>query len=110
MTRSDVWKKRPVVVKYWAFKTEFKNALRKNNIKIKDELYIEFNIGMPKSWSKKKRKELNGSFHNKRPDIDNLLKAVLDAIFEEDSHVHTVYARKFWSENPSIVILDSQEF
>jgi len=110
MTRSDRWKQRKCVVKYWAFKDQLKRLFKENNIVIKDELYIEFRLPMPKSWSKKKKKEHNGEFHNKRPDIDNLLKSVLDALFEEDSHVHSVKARKLWSDEPCIVIMDSQEF
>jgi Holliday junction resolvase RusA-like endonuclease len=110
MTRSDRWKKRKCVIKYWHFKDKLKRLFRENNIVIKDELFIEFRLPMPKSWSKKKKKEYNGQFHDKRPDIDNLLKSVLDSLFEEDSHVHSVKARKLWSDEPCIVIMDSQEF
>ena len=53
---------------------------------------------------------MNGDFHNQKPDIDNLIKAVLDALMAEDCRVHTVFARKFWAEEGGIVILDSQEF
>jgi Holliday junction resolvase RusA-like endonuclease len=110
MTRADRWKQRKCVVKYWHFKDKLKGLFKANDIVIKDELYIEFGLPMPKSWSKKKKKEHNSQFHNKRPDIDNLLKSVLDALFEEDSHVHSVKARKLWSDEPYIIIMDSQEF
>ena len=110
MTKSDRWKKRPCVVKYWDFKEELLYLFREQDINIDKELYIEFHLPMAKSWSKKKKEKMNTDFHNQKPDIDNLIKAVLDALMSEDWQVHTVYARKFWAEEGSIVILDSQEF
>ena len=110
MTRADTWKKRPCVVKYWAYKDELRVLLNNHNIKIGDNICIEFHVAMPKSWSKKRKNEMNGLNHTKRPDVDNLLKGFMDAIFEEDSHIHTVYAKKYWAKEPSIVILNCQEF
>jgi Holliday junction resolvase RusA-like endonuclease len=105
MTRADTWKKRPCVVKYWAYKDELRRLIKKNNIEIDKEIYVEFYIPMPKSWSKKKKDLLNNKPHEKRPDIDNLVKGVMDALFKEDSHVHTVYAKKIWSYNPGITFI-----
>ena len=34
---------------------------------------------MPKSWSLKKKKAMNGKPHRQTADIDNLLKALIDA-------------------------------
>jgi Holliday junction resolvase RusA-like endonuclease len=110
MTRSDAWKKRTCVTKYWDFKKELIRLFGENEITIKDTLHIEFHIPMPESWSKKKKYEKQKDWHDQKPDIDNLIKAVLDAILSEDCKVHSVYARKFWAKEGSIVILDSQEF
>tara|TARA_R110000851_G_scaffold114153_2_gene239107 strand:- start:4058 stop:4429 length:372 start_codon:yes stop_codon:yes gene_type:complete len=110
MTRSDAWKKRKCVTKYWDFKKELIRLFGQNNITINETLYIEFHLPMPKSWSKKKKEEKANDFHDQKPDIDNLIKAVLDAILSEDCKVHSVHARKFWAEEGSIVIWDSQEF
>lgn len=109
MTRADTWKKRPCVLRYWAYKDELRVLLEENNISVNDNIWIEFHVGMPKSWSKKRKMQMNTQPHQSRPDVDNLLKGFMDAIFEEDCHIHTVYAKKFWSLEPSIVILDSQE-
>ena len=57
---------------------------------------------MPKSWSKKKKMQMLYCDHQQRPDIDNLLKGLMDALLEEDSHIHTVYARKIWSDEGAI--------
>ena len=98
MTRADTWRKRPCVLRYWAYKDDLRSKIKDVGIEIKDELYLQFEIPMPKSWSKKKKKENIGKAHQKRPDIDNLVKGVMDCLFKEDSHVHTIYAKKIWSE------------
>ena len=105
MTRSDAWKKRPCVVKYWAYKDELRRLIKENDIKIDKEIYLEFYLPMPKSWSKKKKLSLNNKTHEQRPDVDNLMKGVMDSLFEEDSHIHTIYAKKKWSDNPGIVFM-----
>jgi len=104
MTRADTWKKRPCVMKYWAYKDELRLLFTKYSVDIDKEIFMDFYIAMPKSWSKKKKLEFNGKYHDKRPDIDNLLKGVMDALFEEDSHIHTVCCKKFWALEPKIVI------
>ena len=108
MTRADTWKKRPCVVKYWAYKDELRRLIKKNNIEIGKEIYVEFYMEMPKSWSKKKKLLLNNKPHEQRPDIDNLVKGLMDSLFKEDSHVHTVCAKKIWRDNPGICFMDYQ--
>lgn len=94
MTRSDKWKKRPAVVRYH----EYKDALRELNLdELPPRFDITFNIPMPTSWSKKKQAEMFGKPHQQRPDIDNLLKAFLDALCIDDSYVYDVSMRKRWS-------------
>ena len=92
MTRSDAWKKRPCVTKYWKFKDE----IREHEITLLQPWAIHFVIPMPKSWSKKKKREFNRTQHQQKPDIDNLVKALFDCIYEDDSHIHTVLATKTW--------------
>lgn len=78
-------------------------------------LHLEFNFEVPKSYSKKKRKLcLNGEQkHTKRPDIDNLVKAVLDALngylFEDDSQVTSVTSCKRFSESSGVNIRVNEE-
>ena len=102
MTKSDSWKKRPIVLKYWEYKDDIKNWAFLNNFSLGNEIYCVFHIPMPKSWSLKKKMQMNYQDHQQRPDIDNLLKGLMDALLEEDSHIHTVYARKIWSEQGAI--------
>ena len=102
MTQADSWKKRPVVLRYWDYKDDIKNWGFQNDFKLKEEIYVKFYIPMPKSWSIKKKAQMLYTPHQQRPDIDNLLKGLMDAFLDEDSHVHTVYAQKFWDNEGSI--------
>jgi Holliday junction resolvase RusA-like endonuclease len=70
-------------------------------------LSMVFYMPMPKSWSEKKRQQMLGRPHQQRPDLDNLIKAVKDALCAEDSHVHTYKdMRKVWAHTAGIVITD----
>ena len=70
---------------------------------------IEFRIPIPQSYSKKKKAELEWTPHNKKPDLDNLVKAVLDALngvaFEDDSLISDINASKTYAEEPGVYIM-----
>ena len=102
MTQADSWKKRPIVLRYWEYKDDIKNWALQNNFNLGNEIYCIFLIPMPKSWSTKKKADMLGKHHQQRPDIDNLLKGLMDALLEEDSHIHSVYAKKVWSDKGAI--------
>jgi Holliday junction resolvase RusA-like endonuclease len=58
---------------------------------------ITFCITMPKSWSKKKKELMNGRGHQGAGDIDNYLKAILDAVHKDDRYVwHIAEIKKIW--------------
>lgn len=59
---------------------------------------------MPPSWSDKKRSAMNGKPHQQKPDKDNLEKALLDAIFDDDSRVWDGRVTKVWGEVGQIKI------
>lgn len=104
MTQSDKWKKRPCVMAYFAFKDRCKS----NGVTIPEVPYIIFNIAMPGSWSIKKKREMNGTPHRQKPDLDNLCKGLWDSVFEDDSHIWSVRAEKRWAFTPSIEIREAQ--
>ena len=59
---------------------------------------------MPKSWSKKKKLEMDGQPHTQVPDLDNLLKAIGDALYQDDSCIHTLGSlKKVWATNGFIL-------
>lgn len=100
-TQSDKWKKRPCVLKYRSFADE----VRRLKINIKPGDAITFFIPMPKSWSAKKKKEMNLTPHETTPDIDNFLKAILDACHKDDSHIHWLGELfKLWAYSGSIIV------
>lgn len=101
MTRSDKWKKRPCVLAYRAFKDEcrLKGVMLNNSA-----VHITFYLPMPKSWSKKKKELHNGRKHQQRPDLDNIAKALADALFIEDSHIWDERITKRWAYRGAIMI------
>lgn len=65
---------------------------------------------IPKSTSKKLRKEmLDGNvFPTKKPDIDNVVKSIFDALnkvaFNDDTQIISLNVRKFYSETPRVEV------
>ncbi len=58
---------------------------------------IIFCLPMPKKWSKKKRRLSHGNFHDKRPDLKNLLSAFEDALMKEDKAIaYYIHLGKRW--------------
>lgn len=100
-TNRDRWKGRPVVLRYHAFRDELRLKYKKD---LPLSLQLVFYMPIPASYSQKKRQDLLNQPHNEKPDIDNLVKAVLDTLAPEDKTVWRVYAEKYWSDTPGIEI------
>lgn len=100
-TQRDRWAQRPPVLRYRAFCDE----VRLNRISLPESGYhVTFVLPMPDSWSKKKRAEMAGKPHQQKPDKDNLEKALLDAIFEDDCRIWDGRVTKIWGEVGQIII------
>jgi Holliday junction resolvase RusA-like endonuclease len=115
MTQKDRWAKRPAVVRYYAFCDELRVAWGNDTLEkppgalsttfpVPARLRLIFGIPMPQSWSKRKKALMVGVAHQSRPDVDNLAKAFLDALCEDDSYVWDLHASKVWSDVPYIEI------
>jgi len=67
------------------------------------KLFIRFFFSFPKSWSVKKKE--SRPKHTQRPDLDNLLKLVLDAcngrVWRDDSQICEIYAKKVFHDGAS---------
>ena len=66
------------------------------------EVRVAAHYPIPKSWSRKKREQaLAGGIAPGKPDIDNVVKAVLDGLngvaFDDDRQVFRLSAEKFFS-------------
>jgi Holliday junction resolvase RusA-like endonuclease len=95
MTRSDRWKKRPCVQRYFEYRDRIQQVVG-DLPTVPPCITLEFHIAMPESWGKCEKIARNGREHLKRPDCDNLIKACLDSLFLEDGGVSDLTARKRW--------------
>ncbi|WMI81813.1 RusA family crossover junction endodeoxyribonuclease [Anaerotignum sp. MB30-C6] len=83
------------------------------NLKPSDKplsVMIAFYMPIPKSTPKKTRKLIleGGYWHTKKPDMDNLVKSVLDglnkAAYIDDSQIVFLSTKKEYSETPKTVV------
>jgi Holliday junction resolvase RusA-like endonuclease len=108
-SRQDRWNPRPIVVRYRQFCDDLRAAFP---YPLPDQLWLIFYIGMPASWSNKKRAATEGQPHQVRPDVDNYSKAVMDALSSrealasDDGHVYILHAEKYWGAQPGIHFID----
>lgn len=97
---------------YEQFRKDMKGLL----LQVKRTLYSEplkidmtFFIGIPKSYSKKKCKSLDGEYCVSNMDLDNLEKAIYDSmnghVFLDDKQIVEHTTRKIWAkDNPRIEV------
>ena len=64
------------------------------------EVHARLYLPMPRSWSSRRRERTRGSLHTVKPDLDNFLKTLLDAmntrVFKDDNQVAIIHACKRW--------------
>lgn len=74
------------------------------------QLQLSAYYPIPKSWSKKKRQlAIDGEIYPQvKPDLDNVMKAVLDAlngvVYADDSQVINLVATKRYSTDPRVEV------
>jgi len=107
MTQRDKWLNppRPCVEQYRTFKDELNLKLNqlKYNFELPDKFDIIFHMPCPKSWSKKKRAEMDGQPHQQMPDRDNLMKAFQDALLQSDAHIYDGRVGKYWTDGDGYI-------
>ena len=100
MTQSDRWKTNPrhvdpnkrqreVVTQYFEYKNKVLEQAREMKFELPEVLEIVFCVPMPFTWSEKKKVRNNKLPVKKRPDIDNYVKAFMDAMSNEDAVSYT---------------------
>ena len=102
-----------------AYEKEIRKAWTKANGETPEEgplrVRIYFGLPIPKSATKANRAlmVLRKVFPTKRPDLDNLCKAVLDALnevaYKDDSQIVTMATRKNYAEVPYVKVILSDE-
>lgn len=104
MTQRDKWKQRPAVVRYRAYKDAVR-ILTQGRPFPTSGATVEFYLPLPASWSKKRRNAMEGQPHQQKPDLDNLLKGLWDAMMVEDAMIWDLTGvRKLWASSPCIKI------
>ena len=103
MSQRDKWLKppRPAVQRYWDFCLQCK--LEKVVLPCYGA-HVIFILPMPDSWSEKKKGQTNGIPHMQRPDLSNLLKALEDAIYTEDSVIYDIWVTKRWGIQGKVLV------
>lgn len=65
---------------------------------------MEFDMPIPKSWSRVRRLNAIGSPHKVTPDCDNLIKMICDTfngiLWRDDAVIYELKARKCYAEEP----------
>lgn len=88
----------------------FKDMIRLNRVTIPESgFHVIFVIPVPHSISKKKKLERINKPHTQRPDVDNYLKALFDAVHKEDSHIWDERASKIWGRTGKIIVITGIE-
>jgi Holliday junction resolvase RusA-like endonuclease len=115
MTQSDKWKLNPnhidpkkrqreVVTQYFNFRSKVLEQARQMNFELPEVLDIVFLVPMPFTWSEKKKVRNNKMPVKKRPDIDNYVKAFMDALSKEDGNIWKINAEKRYAFRGSILV------
>jgi len=97
MTQRDVWQKRPCVLVYRDYCDRLRAAAPAylGQVDCYAILVCAF-LSVPPSWSAKKKAAALGQGHRVKPDHDNILKAVNDALFKQDSKLWDGHCIKRW--------------
>lgn len=94
-----------LVKQYFIIKYRSRNLLE-GRLKVTIVAYI----GIPKNTSKKDREEmlLNNISPTKKPDIDNIIKVILDALnqmaFKDDNQITKIEVEKVYSEEEKVYV------
>ena len=95
-------KQTPRARKYHQWRNDFAAIAKAKGFKLKQEDVLSigfvFFVPMPKSWSKRKKIEMNKTPHQSRPDLDNFVKATIDGLFIDGDHKISEFHRvaKYW--------------
>jgi len=104
-SRRDKWAPSKAVQNYRAFRDHVGYQVKELPA---DFFHAVFVIPMSDSWSGKKKREMCGHPHELKPDADNLVKALIDAVYRnrEDSQVWNYATTKLWGFHGAIIISD----
>ena len=68
---------------------------------------------IPQSWTKKRKAETLLKPHTQKPDLDNVVKSILDGLtgvaWEDDAQVSRISASKYWNDKPTRTVVLVEE-
>lgn len=97
MTRRDKWATRECVMIYREYCDEIRHqvgSVPQDSGVVNWTAYFP----LPRSWSNRKKESHRGQPHRQKPDRDNVDKGILDALFAEDSGIHSGTLIKLWDD------------
>lgn len=93
----------------------FKDEVRIRHVRLPDtNAHVIFLLPMPASWSQKRKDKMRGYPHRgkkdgaRKNDVDNLTKALLDAVYGEDSGVWDIRGTKFWWDSGGLYVIENE--
>lgn len=116
MVRGDKWKRlndpdpkkrqRECVTRYFNFRHTIQVLTLQQHYKVPANgvLNAVFIMEMPKGWSMKKKDQMNLTPHTNRPDRDNLIKSIQDALCPEDGFIWDGRITKLWGYKPLTIL------
>lgn len=109
MTQNDKFK--PSAQRYFAYKNVIGHHLRRQqadnqSLELPLVIHLTFHMPIPPSHSLKKQREMIGTPHTVKPDIDNLIKGFCDAangiLWSDDKLICTCSASKVYATEPGV--------
>lgn len=99
MTKRDKWKQRDCVLRYREW-SDYLRLLVRPCPPADRVLRLDWiaTFAMPTSWSGRQRQRLAGTTHRSTPDRDNIDKAILDALWQQDSAIAVGETVKRWGD------------
>ena len=93
---------------YTKHKAFIQSQLPKKMLNSRLKVSIYFYFTPPKSWTKNQKLISIGQYKRTKPDIDNLIKTVLDAandhLWKDDNQIAHIESFKQYSEEPKIIM------
>lgn len=93
-TRADKWKQRPCVIAYRAWADVARMVAFRKNSKLLLEKPVTLKV---RAYFDSGKTHRCGP-HTVKSDLDNICKAVMDALFLNDQFVYRIHAEKLWCD------------
>ncbi len=104
-SRRDTWAPRPCVLAYRAFRDKIRLAFGAvPPAETVEEIVVIAEFAMPATWSAKRLGQMLGRKKRTKPDGDNVLKAVIDALWDQDSAIGDCTVRRRWGVTDAVTI------